>query len=80
MVVLQQSPWYQEILQQEALRILRRQLQRRFGEMPANLQATLQGLNLEQLEELVDVAVTVNSLNEFIASVPPTSENTTEPA
>lgn len=80
MVVLQQSPWYQEILQQEALRILRRQLQRRFGEVPANLQATLQGLNLEQLEELVDVAVTVNSLNEFIASVPPTSENTTEPA
>ncbi|MBD2043654.1 DUF4351 domain-containing protein [Microcoleus sp. FACHB-672] len=80
MVVLQQSPWYQEILQQEALRILRRQLQRRFGEVPANVQTILQGLNLEQLEELVDVAVTVNSLNEFIASVPPTSENATEPA
>ncbi len=75
MAVLEESPWYQEILQQEARRILQRMLQRRFGEVPVSVQTALLGLSVEELEELVDVAVTATSLDEFIASLPPTNGN-----
>ncbi len=58
------------IEQQVALRMLRRLLQRRFESVPEELQTRLTAYSVEQLEELLDVALTVNSLTEFINSLP----------
>lgn len=74
MAVLRESPWYQEILtegeqrglQQGARRQLMRVLQLRFGEVPQALQARLEGESLEQLESLMDAAIAVSSIDEFI--------------
>ena len=74
MAVLRESPWYQEILregveqgrQQEAQRQLVRVLQRRFEIISDDLQIGLATLNVEQLESLIDVALTVDSFEEFV--------------
>ncbi len=55
-------------------RILQRQLRRRFGEVPELVETTLQRLNVEQLEELAECLIEVNSLDEFIAALPPITE------
>jgi len=53
MAVLRESPWYQEIeqkgVQQGASRLLTRVLQRRFGEIPQELVARLEGETVEKL-------------------------------
>lgn len=58
MAVLSESPWYQQILnegrQEEAVAMITRQLNRRFGSSP-QLQQCLRRLTLEQLEELSEV-------------------------
>ncbi len=85
MAVLRESPWYQEILteglqqglqqgvqqglQQGARRQLMRVLQGRFGEILSSLQTRLEGESLEQLESLMDVAIAVSSLDEFLSSL-----------
>ncbi|HEY9799687.1 MAG TPA: Rpn family recombination-promoting nuclease/putative transposase [Leptolyngbyaceae cyanobacterium] len=80
MAVLRESPWYQEIeqngvklgleqgVQQEARRLLIRVLQRRFGEITQELVARLEGESVEKLENLMDNAIAVNSLDEFLQS------------
>ena len=73
MAVLRESPWYQEIVkegveqgrQEEAQRQLVLVLQLRFGVIPENVQAGLAVLHVEQLENLVDVALTVDSFEKF---------------
>lgn len=52
--------------QQGAQRLLLRLLQRRFGRVPSEVQASLQAMSVEQLEELVEVALGVESLDEFL--------------
>ncbi|MFM6762091.1 MAG: DUF4351 domain-containing protein, partial [Microcystis panniformis] len=42
----------QEGVQQEALKLVIRQLQRRFGEIPQNLEETIRNLPVERLEDL----------------------------
>ncbi|NMF65437.1 DUF4351 domain-containing protein [Brasilonema octagenarum] len=74
MAVLRESPWYQEIftqgeergLQQGVRRQLIRVLQRRFGEIPQEVKARLEGESVEQLESLMDNAIAVSSLEEFL--------------
>lgn len=70
MAILRESPWYQEIeqrgIQQGARQQLIRVLRRRFGELPQELEARLQGQSVEQLETLMDSAIAVNSLEEFV--------------
>ena len=81
MTVLYESPWYQEILKEGrgqgielgAQRPLLRMLKYRFGEAAAEAAPLLVGLNLEQLEDLVDVAMEVESLDAFCKRIPPTS-------
>ncbi|MGH7998396.1 MAG: DUF4351 domain-containing protein [Brasilonema sp.] len=53
-------------IQQGALRQLIRVLQLRFGEIPQQVQARLEGESLEQLERLMDAAIAVSSLDEFL--------------
>lgn len=53
-------------LQQGAQRPLLRLLQRRFGTVPSEVQASLQAMSVAQLEELVEVALEVESLDDFV--------------
>ncbi|RCJ38566.1 hypothetical protein A6769_09210 [Nostoc punctiforme NIES-2108] len=70
MAVLRESPWYQEIeqrgIQQGARRQLIRVLEQRFGEIPHEAEIRLEGRNVEQLETLMDSAIAVSSLDEFL--------------
>ncbi|MDF5719537.1 MAG: DUF4351 domain-containing protein [Rhizonema sp. PD37] len=78
MAVLQESPWYQQILtegeerglQQGARRQLIRVLQQRFGEIPPFLEVRLESESIEELENLMDAAITVTSLEEFLTYLP----------
>ncbi|MBW4452841.1 MAG: Rpn family recombination-promoting nuclease/putative transposase [Nostoc indistinguendum CM1-VF10] len=77
MAVLRESPWYQEIeqrgiqlgLQQGVQRQLIRVLRRRFGEIPHEVEARLEGESVERLENLMDSAIAVNSLDEFLTII-----------
>ncbi|WP_414512296.1 Rpn family recombination-promoting nuclease/putative transposase [Nostoc sp. PCC 9305] len=74
MAVLRESPWYQEIeqrgiqqgVQQGARQQLIRVLRRRFGEIPHEVEARLEGESVEKLETLMDSAIAVSSLDEFV--------------
>ena len=59
---------------EEAVRIIKRMVRRRFGEVPELVETTLQRLNMEQLEELGECLIEVNSLDEFMAALPPLTE------
>lgn len=56
--------------QEGALHLLLRVLTHRFGEVPAVVQAQLQKLSAEQIDELVDLALTYQSLPEFVVQLP----------
>ncbi|MEH2138694.1 Rpn family recombination-promoting nuclease/putative transposase [Nostoc sp.] len=70
MAVLRESPWYHEIeqrgIQEGARRQLIRVLEHRFGEISHEVEVRLEGKNVEQLENLMDSAIAVNSLDEFV--------------
>jgi predicted transposase YdaD len=74
MVVLEESPWYLEIVErgrrQEARLLVSRMLTLRFGSPSPELAERLEELTREQLETLVDVAVTVPTLADFEAHLP----------
>lgn len=59
-----------QMQQQGALRMLWRLLQRRFESVPEAVQTRLNQCNLEQLEELLDAALTVDSLDDFVNYLP----------
>ncbi len=71
MAVLRESPWYQEIeqigIQQGARRQLIRVLEQRFGEIPHEVEVRFEGESVEKLESLMDSAIAVNSLDEFVS-------------
>ncbi len=74
MAVLRESPWYQEIeqrgiqqgVQQGARQQLIRVLRRRFGEISQEVEARLESESVEKLETLMDSAIAVSSLDEFV--------------
>jgi hypothetical protein len=55
--------------QEQTIRLLMKTVQLRFGNAPADLPARLAALTVEQLETLMEVALTVNTLDNFIAQV-----------
>ena len=57
-------------LQQGALRQLLRLLHHRFGTVPTEVQQSLQPLAVDQLEQLLDVALTIHTLAEFTTHIP----------
>jgi predicted transposase YdaD len=67
MVVLEQSPWYQEIVQTVTSRDIQRILEHRFGPLPEDVKARLQGKSLEELDSLFDAALGAGSLAAFVA-------------
>ncbi len=74
MDVVGESPWYQELLKEGREQATRQQLLRilehRFGPPPTQVRESLASLDLSQLDELVDAALTVDSLDEFVAHTP----------
>lgn len=66
MAVLSESPWYQQILnegrQEEAVAMITRQLNRRFGSLSPELQERLRGLTLAKLEELSEVLLDFSAI------------------
>jgi Domain of unknown function (DUF4351) len=60
----------QQGLQQGAVLQLVKLLQLRFTAVPAEIQAQLQNLNVEQLGELLAVALSANSLEQFASQLP----------
>lgn len=52
MVILRESPWYEEIRREEALELVLRQLIRRLRTVNQNLQTQVRRLTLSQLEDL----------------------------
>ena len=75
---LRESPWGKQFLQEGVqqgvqkgkLEMLKRLLRERFGELPSSVESDLAQLSAKQLEELVGLAIKVDSLEEFIAAVP----------
>ena len=65
----------QQGMQQGALRQLLRLLRARFQTTPPTVQIRLQQLDTDQLEQLVDVALAVESLDEFMLQIPVTPGN-----
>ena len=60
----------QQGVQQGARRQLIRVLQQRFGEIPPFLEVKLESESIEALESLMDAAITVTSLEEFLTNLP----------
>jgi predicted transposase YdaD len=58
MVVLRESPWYQEILQQGQTQVVMRQLSRRLGEIPPDLRQQIEGLSEGEIDELLEASLT----------------------
>ncbi|MFM6325040.1 MAG: DUF4351 domain-containing protein, partial [Microcystis panniformis] len=55
----------QQGVQQEALKLVIRQLQRRFGEIPQNLEETIRNLPVERLEDLGIALLDFNTLTDL---------------
>lgn len=55
----------QQGLKQGVMRQLLRLLTTRFGTVPPNVEQSLQALDVNQLEDLVEVALSVDSLEQF---------------
>lgn len=66
MVVLRESPWYQEILkeglqqglQQGQTQVVMRQLSRRLGDIPPDLRQQIEGLSEGEIDELLEASLT----------------------
>ena len=61
-----QQQGLQQGLQQGAIRQLLRLLTARFGTIPPDVEQSLQALDVNQLEDLVEVALSVDSLEQFV--------------
>ncbi len=59
----------QQALQQGAFRQLLRVLTLRFGEIPVEVEKRLEQLSVEQLENLIEIAFTTESLDNFLAQL-----------
>lgn len=68
---------FKEGRQEQSVRLLLRLLSHRFGEVPAVVDERLQRLSLEQLEALIDNAMTVPALDDFVTHLPEATPNTT---
>ena len=66
MTVLQESPWYQEILQEGELSLVLRLLARRIGDLSPDLKAQVQALSLSQVEALAEALLDFSDANDLI--------------
>jgi uncharacterized ferritin-like protein (DUF455 family) len=64
-----------EGVQEGMLRQLLRFLRKQFGDVPEEVEARLHSLDAEQIEELTDVALGEDSLDAFVARIPPREQD-----
>jgi hypothetical protein len=73
MIVLEESPWYQEIIRRgehrERVRTLLQILEQRFGAVSPLVVAQLTDLDISTLEMLTPMVVTATSVEEFLQAV-----------
>ncbi|HWQ36401.1 MAG TPA: DUF4351 domain-containing protein [Blastocatellia bacterium] len=85
MAVIREAPWYQEAMREGLVqgiqkgmeqgeqigsqRLLLRLLRLRFGDEAESVRTELSGLSVEQMERLMDEALTVASLDEFVRRI-----------
>lgn len=73
MVVLEESPWYQEILskgeQKGRVQMFLRMLQQRFGAVSPDVMERLAVLEIQTLVSLADAVITVASLEDFLRAM-----------
>jgi predicted transposase YdaD len=77
MIVLEESPWYQEIIKRgekrgvhrERVRTLLQILEQRFGAVSPLVVAQLTDLDISTLDDLARMAITTASLEEFLQAV-----------
>ena len=67
MQVLQESPWYQEILQQGERSVILRQLAHRLGELSDNLKSQIQSLSTVQLEALGEALLDFSNESDLLS-------------
>ena len=63
---LKQTKVYQEGRQEEAVNLVLRQLERRFGNIPEMVQETIRELSVEQLEDLGVALLDFNSQSDLL--------------
>ncbi|MBW4580341.1 MAG: DUF4351 domain-containing protein [Tildeniella nuda ZEHNDER 1965/U140] len=63
---MQESVIYQSILQEEALTLIRRLLNRKVGALSDDLQAQIQPLSVTQLEELGEALLDFDALADLV--------------
>jgi len=68
----------EEGLQQGATRAILRLLSHRFGVLPPAIEGQLGALAVDQLEALLDLALSVPSIEDFVAGLPAVDETTSE--
>lgn len=62
-------------MQQGSRRQLLRVVQRKFGNLPLELETVLQSKSLEQLDSLMDTALEANTLEDFMNALSSQSNN-----
>lgn len=67
---LAETTWSHLVLEQGARRPLLRLLQRRFGSVPITVRDDLSTLDVDQIEGLVDVALSAHTIEEFVRRLP----------
>lgn len=67
---LAETTWSHLVLEQGARRPLLRLLQRRFGPVPTAVRDDLSALDVDQIENLVDVALAAPTIEEFARRLP----------
>lgn len=67
---LAETSWSHLVLEQGARRPLLRLLQRRFGSVPIAVRDDLSALDVDQIENLVDVALAAPTIEEFARRLP----------
>ena len=67
MATLRQGPWFQDIVDIGARETMQRQLEARFGPVPADIEALLAERGGERLEAVAPLVLQASSLDDFRA-------------
>lgn len=63
MAILQESPWYQEIMKGEGINLVSRLIKRRFGSIPTDIATKINNLSVEKLEILAEEMLDITDIN-----------------
>ncbi|NER94712.1 MAG: DUF4351 domain-containing protein [Symploca sp. SIO1B1] len=67
MTVLLESPWYQQFVKDGILKLIMRQIRRKFGELEPQILETVQRLSPEKLEDLGEELFDLSQVADLVA-------------